>query len=133
MVTARTAEKLRAAAQARGITLEPTRPVDYDFDRIRRWCADPDAAGVDCSTLLNAWNFLVDLSGLPTEADTPFLRLSRASIDCYNKLFWGNNLPAVTPPGERFDPVWTLEELAELSRVFEAGLRILEAELGGGK
>jgi hypothetical protein len=133
LVIARTPEELVSAVQSRGIKLEPAEPADYDFDRIRQWCADPDVARFDCSVFLNAWNFLDDLSGLQTEADTPYLRLSRAGTDCYNKLFWGNNLPAVTPTGERFDPVWSPEELAELSQLFEDGLRVLEAELGGSK
>jgi hypothetical protein len=125
----RTPEAATADARARGMLLESEESPDYDFDRIRAWCAAPDRAGIDCSAFLNAWNFLDDLAGLHTGADTLYTRLSRAAAECYDKLFWGNNLPMVTPPGERFDPVWRVRELNEIRRVLKAGLRLLESEL----
>jgi hypothetical protein len=81
---------------------------------------------------LDAWNFLDDLAGMHVGADTPYARLSRGAAECYDRLFWGNNLPAVTPPGERFEPVWSAEELIKIRRVLAAGLVILAAELRGG-
>src|SRR5262245_6024103 len=65
------------AAEALGVPLEVAEPVGYDFDRIRAWCAAPDAAGVDCRAFLDAWNFLDDLTGLHAGAETPHARLSR--------------------------------------------------------
>ncbi len=113
------------------VRLEVAEPVTYNFEQIRAWCAKPEAAGVDCREFLDAWNFLDDLTGLHAGADTSYTRLSRAAADQYDKLFWGNNLPAVTPLGMRFDPSWSPEELAAMRGVFEAGLRVLAAELAG--
>jgi hypothetical protein len=124
LVTADTTEAL-------GVPLATAEPAGYEFDRIRAWCAAPDPAGVDCRAFLDAWNFLDDLTGLHAGADTPHTRLSRAAARVYDKLFWGNNLPAVTPPGERFEPSWSPEELAAISGVFESGLGVLAAELAG--
>jgi hypothetical protein len=117
--------------KALGVPLVGPEPVGYDFDRIRAWCAVPDATGVDCQAFLDAWNFLDDLTGLHAGADTPHTRLSREAAGVYDKLFWGNNLPAVTPPGARFEPSWSPEELAALRRVFESGLCALATELAG--
>ena len=114
-----------------GVSLEAAEPAAYDFDRIRAWCACPDAAGVECRAFLDAWNFLDDLTGLHAGVDSPHTRLSRASARVYDKLFWGNNLPAVTPPGERFEPSWSPEELASIRRVFESGLGVFVSELAG--
>jgi hypothetical protein len=47
LLTARTPEALATAAQAQGVRLEDAEPTDYDFDRIRAWCAVPNAANVD--------------------------------------------------------------------------------------
>ena len=116
---------------ALGVSLTVGEPVEYDFDCIRAWCAAPDPAGVDCRAFLDAWNFLDDLTGLHAGADTPHTRLSRAAVGVYEKLFWGNNLPAFTPPGERFEPSWSPEELAAVRGVFESGLGVLAAELAG--
>ncbi len=104
-------------------------PIEYDFDELRAWCALPDATGLDCSAFLNAWNFLDDLAGLHSGSDTPYTRLSRGAAVCYDKLFWGNNLPPVTPPGERFEPVWRADQLSEIRVVLETGLELLESEL----
>ena len=114
-----------------GVPLGGPEPVDYDFDRIRSWCASPDVATVDCSAFLDAWNFLDDLAGLHTEADSPYVRMSREAVTVYDKLFWSNNLPAVTPVGEQYTPAWSSEELLTIRDVFEAGLYALEGELAG--
>lgn len=77
---------------------------------------------------LNAWNFLDNLASLHEGADSAFNRLSHEAA-CYDKLFWGNNLPAITPAGEFYRPSWRDEELAEIRSVFEAGLDLLNDEL----
>jgi hypothetical protein len=124
-----TPEVLTAAAGARDVFLVSSEPADYDFDRIRAWCAAPDGSGIDCSAFLDTWNFLDDLAGLYDGAETPYARLSRGAAARYDKLFWGSNLPAVTPSGERFEPDWRADELAEVRLVLEAGLGLLESEL----
>jgi hypothetical protein len=118
-------------AGALGIPLETAEPAEYNFDQIRAWCAHPDAAAVDCRAFLDVWNFLDDLAGLHAGADTAYTRLSKGASRSYDKLFWGNNLPAVTPPGEWFNPSWSPEELAAIRAVFEGGLVVLRAELAG--
>jgi hypothetical protein len=104
---------------------------DYDFDRVRAWCRRPTSEGFECRAFLDAWNFFDDLAGLRTAPSSEYARVSEAATACYDKLFWGSNLPSVTPPGERFDPTWSAKELEAVRRVFEAGLAYLEAELAG--
>jgi hypothetical protein len=113
----------------RDVILADSDPSDYDFDRIRCWCATPVAAEIDCSAFLDAWNFFDDLGALSAAADTPYTRESHAAIACYDKLFWGANIPALTPPGARFEPVWRADELTAIRRVMEAGLVLLHSEL----
>ncbi len=126
---ASTPDVLSATAGMQDVFIASEEPADYDFDRIRAWCAAPDEAGIDCASFLNTWNFLDDLARLPDGPERPYARLSRNATACYDKLFWGSNLPAVTPPGERFEPDWRADELAEVQAVFEAGVELLEAEL----
>lgn len=104
-------------------------PTDYDFDRLQAWCTVPSAADVDCRTFLNAWNFFDDLAGLHNGGESTYIQLSREASACYDKLFWGNNLLAITPSGERYVPTWNEEELAEMRRVMVESLRLFEAEL----
>src|SRR5208337_3699746 len=124
-----TPEALTGIAGARNVVPVNSEPIEYDFDRIRAWCAAPDVAGVDHAAFLDASNFLNDLAGLHDGADTPYTRLSRGATECYDRLFWGSNPPAVTPPGARFEPAWQADELIAIRRVFEAGFGLLESEL----
>ncbi len=124
-----TSEALTATAGVRSVVPVKSEPIEYDFDRVRAWCAAPEVAGVDHAAFLDAWNFFDELAGLHDGADTPYTRLSRGAAECYDKLFWGSNLPAVTPPRERFELAWQADELIELRRVLEAGLGLLESEL----
>lgn len=117
--------------EALGVPLEVAEPVEYDFDHIRAWCAAPDPARVDCEKFLNTWNFIDDLTGLHSGVDSPHVQLSRLAAAEYDKLFWGTNNPAVTPPGERFEPLWSSEELSAIRGVFESALRVLKVELAG--
>jgi hypothetical protein len=120
---------LAAVAAGMGLPLVPDETAEYDFDRLRDWCRRPSAEGVECPAFLNAWNFFDDLAGLHNNPDSPYAKLSRGAGQSYDKLFWGNNLPSVTPPGERFTPSWGADELDSIRRVMEAGLGLVEAEL----
>jgi len=114
-----------------GLQLVPHDVVEYDFDRLRSWCRQPSAAGIDYSAFLNAWNFFDDLAGLHDNPGTAYARLSRGAGRGYDKLFWGSNLPSVTPPGEWFTPSWGADELDSIRRVLEAGLGLVQGELLG--
>ena len=129
-LTAPTAEGLTAAAAACGIRLVTSEVYRYDLDQIAAWCVSADGDGIDCRAFLDAWNLFDDLAGLHDRPGTGYARLSRAASSRYDKLFWGNNLPGVTPPGERYDPDWRPEEVAEIRRVMEAGLTLVRESLG---
>jgi len=133
LLVTRSPQALEAATRTLGITPVDEDPAEYDFDRIREWCAAPEAAGVDCPAFLNAWNFFDDLVGLHTGVVTRYTRLSRREAGCYDKLFWGNNLPAVTPTGERYVPSWESVELDRIRRVMRAGIELMEAELSSAE
>ena len=130
LLVTRSLKSLAAIAGASGLGHVSEEPTDYDFDRIRKWCVAPNSTGVECSTFLNAWNFFDDLAGLHGGADNAYTWQSRCAAPCYDKLFWGNNLPAVTPVGKEYIPAWLSDELESIREVLTAGIDLLEAELG---
>jgi hypothetical protein len=68
--------------------------------------------------MLNTWNILTDIArslSLPMHG-------AKESLDVYDKLFWGSNIPAVTPEGQKFTPDWSASEIAALVRVLSSGL-----------
>lgn len=79
------------------------------------------ARRVDASHCLAAWNIFGDLArGLKT----PFGGAASRHDNLYFKVFWGNNLPSLTPPGKIYVPRWTGKELQTLHAVLEEGLKL---------
>jgi hypothetical protein len=123
-----TAEAARSFASANGLVVAPDPPASYDFAALSAWCDRPDRAAVDCAAFLNAWNLIGDLLGSP-DPSRLYAHVDAHLTDVYDKLFWGNNLPSVTPQGKQFDPVWSEGEVTALSRLFRLGLQELTARL----
>ena len=114
------AEVERYATQ-QNLKLEPEPVALYDFDRLAQWLAQPSREALDCRFLLDAWNMLCDVAfsvGAKIEE-------RRDAQGVYDKLFWGCNLPSMTPPGEHFEPRWSDEDVLILSEVLSSGLRLL--------
>jgi hypothetical protein len=126
-----TLEQLGQAARELGFSLPLDEVTDYDFDRIAAWCDRPTPDGIECVPFLNAWNMLDDLARVDEIPDTPFARLSRDCGGCYDKLFWGNNIPTVTPPGERYVPSWDADEVEDTRAVMAEGLSLVRKEIAG--
>lgn len=57
----------------------------------------------------------------------------KTSNRLYDKLFFGSNIPGVTPPGEFYRPAWSRRELRKLHQVFERGLRTVDAALADAR
>ncbi len=81
-----------------------------------------------CSLLLDGWNFIEDL--LRTfDFNDKIESLRTPLLDKVNdKLFYGNNLPAITPEGKSYSPLWTQEEIQNLRKVFKSIWEFLRAQ-----
>jgi hypothetical protein len=114
----------RAFCEANAMPLEPDSPAIYDFDEIAVWCSRPAAGKIDPISFLNAWNMLDDalcaLSGVRSPYDVTSHRPGANHI--YDKLFWANNLPSVTPPGKHYEPIWSPEEIEMMAEIYRLGL-----------
>ncbi|XUM21122.1 hypothetical protein ACRAVF_27615 [Bradyrhizobium oligotrophicum S58] len=104
------------------MSLTSASPVVYDFDRIEAWCNNPTVTAIDHTEFLDAWNMLDDAHGPSSDLHSPYRTISRAAGHVYDKLFWANNLTAVTPVGSHYDPIWSADEIELMSRVFRLGL-----------
>jgi hypothetical protein len=111
------------------ISLMSDPPVIYDFDAIAMWCGNPTAATIDPVAFLNAWNMLDDADRFKSGPDSLYRVSSRKATDVYSKLIFANNLPALTPIGARYEPIWSQDESKLFSRIFSLGLTGLRASL----
>jgi hypothetical protein len=117
-----TIDALRGYAAAMGWKIEDEKAILHNLDFIAAWVAAP-VEPLDCVQILNVWNLFVDIA---TTVNSPrnvvFETLDSRSLVLYKKVFWGNNLPAATPKGERFVPSWSPNELDSMAQVLAAGL-----------
>ena len=118
----RTQADLCVYARRRGLRLETEATPVFDFDSVAHWLRNPDRRMIDCVVFLNAWNLFGDVASSTGHA--AFDRSSRNAAGTYAKLFWGNNLPAVTAPEEHYFPAWSDGEVADLHRVLSDGMRL---------
>ena len=80
------------------------------------------------TAFLNAWNMLEDACGSRLDVHLHDVN-SQGAGKIYDKLFFANNLPAVTPRGASYEPIWSEDEVELLSRIYRFGLAELRASI----
>ena len=99
-----------------------------DLDALERWLASARKTTVDCEMFLNAWNLFSDLACTVHDGPTYIDGKKRSCI--YHKLFWGTNIPVLTPPGKHYEPLWSKSEVGRMRNVLGAGMRLFRDRLG---
>jgi hypothetical protein len=125
LVCARTQEEFSELARQHNITLETGKEESQNLDGIEELLQLPASDDI-CALLLNAWNLLGDIA-----------RSVNASLDdrgpeadkCYDKLFYGSNLPSITPAGEHYSPYFNDEEQRTIIEILDRGRAILASRL----
>src|SRR5271169_6096115 len=105
---------VQAYADANHYSLEREQPELHDLDWVAEWTKAPGAP-VDHEKALAAWNLFGDVAKSIYETEFSFDQLDSQSPRIYDKLFWGSNLPSMTPSGRHYEPEWSQDELAELA------------------
>lgn len=118
----RTEAELLAYAKTRSLLVKQEEPVLHDLDVVAAWLADPREETISCAAFLAAWNLFGDIARSSPVAGASFGPRVEQHGSVYEKLFWGSNLPAITPDGERFRPQWSHDEVAALAQVLKEGL-----------
>lgn len=104
-----------------GIPIDAEMAGSVDVDRARA-LVGYEMSRDDMDVVITAWNALDDLT---KSLGVPLGFSGRLANRCYDKLFWGLNLEAVTPAGEWYVPAWQPRELAKIDQVLrECGDRI---------
>jgi hypothetical protein len=118
---------LRSFAEKQKIKLQKVGAALHNMDIVQTWLWNPTRR-IDCFEFLLAWNLFTDVS---TSLNENFKGNRKSIIRnmVYDKLFFGNNLPSITPVGKKYFPKWSLIEIAVLSSILKDGLRILKNNL----
>ena len=120
--------EVRAFCRENGISLMLEPPEVYDFDKVAAWCDSPASGSIEPTAFLNAWNMLKDAHRPRLYALLHDMSFQRAG-KIYDKLFFANNLPAITPRGASYEPIWSEGEIELLSRIYRFGLAELRADI----
>lgn len=119
-------EALEGFARERGIDVEEVGELEaVDVDAAQAWVVGgPMPSSV---VLLNVWNLAGDVArGTNQKWADRGEDLDRV----YDLLFFGNDLPAMTPDGEQFTPDWSDFDLVMLRGIIERGVLLIRGAMG---
>jgi len=121
-----TEKQLLSYAAVHNIKIESEEPILHDLDFIGQWSVNPKAEQINCFEFTAAWNFFADLSN---SVNGKFDADRKMTQKVYDKLFWGNNLPSVTPPGKKYEPIWSEAQVQLLKKTLTDGLELFRANI----
>lgn len=121
LLWARTIETLLEHAAKRRLEVvdQEVHCVDMDavFKVLTHLRSDRTASQRSCEHLLSGWNSVEDLA---KSLDIPLKDFESDEKEilhtAYDRTFWGNNLPAVTPAGQSYHPLFPKEERKAMGR-----------------
>ena len=114
-------EDLLRQASSLNLNIKNEEPILHDLDFIVTWLESKNSEAVNCDIFLAAWNLFDDVS---RSGGGNFNTEHKLTAKIYEKLFWGNNIQAVTPEGEHYEPSWTKRELKIMREVLGEGLSL---------
>lgn len=121
--------KEKAHRKADELNINITDTCLYDVERLIYWFTTHQKE-MDCDFLIDFWNMFSDIAYSVGKELEPVK--TRRSKRCYDKLFWGLNLPAVTPENCEYEPVFTKKERKFIREIMRTGLEIFEKNLQTG-
>jgi len=125
-----TPAEVLARAELSHLPLQLEPPLLHDLDRLAQQLATLRPATIDCALLLESWNLFTDVGA--SLRWSHFDPKPRRTQQLYEKLFRGNDLPAVTPASEHYRPCWSVREVRALRIVLTDGLRLFRNNVATG-
>lgn len=110
-----TAALLLNKAKALGFSIYEQEPEVIDFDKMFKSLSalrsDRHISQYSCQILLMGWNTLEDLArSIHISIDLFDSNVGGILTNAYDKLFYGNNIPSVTPKDKHYVPVFGNDE-----------------------
>jgi hypothetical protein len=122
LISFRSERGLRDLPGTRSKQLKWSEGVQIDFDHfwnaLRRLKVGKSSSAKTCKILLDGWNFIEDMVRTVGLTETTKGLHSPLLKKVYDKLFYGNNLPAVTPESKSYTPLWLREEIVSFRKEF---------------
>ncbi len=103
------------------IKVDVENPNLLDLDIVQNWMNNSDNKIENYNPFLEAWNLFEDIS---ISINENFDKEKEVTNNLYNRIFWGCNIPTVTPEGESFTPTWTKKELKIIRKTLNFGFQM---------
>lgn len=113
-------------AESQGLSIEAEESTLHNLDELVRWLNSGDTNLIECDNYNGAWNLFADVSH---SINGDFDADKDLTQKLYDKLFWGCNLPSITPEGEQYHPAWTKRELKIMRDVLSSGLQMFRSSV----
>lgn len=118
LLQASTVMNLKRQLRAEAAQVHWSEHAEIDFDKfwtaLESLRANRASSSETCSVLLKGWNFIEDM-GRTFNLKKEMKRLRSKLLDkAYEKVFYGCNLPSVTPKGKSYRPLWSTAEIKSL-------------------
>lgn len=112
--------------EGKGLNFSSDEAVVYDLDGFLK---EVNFEEPDPKTVLYFWNMFSDMArGLGLEFSGDGKKVNKI----YEKLFFGNNLPTVTPEGESYTPVFSDREKKIIESIISEGVSLAKSQLEEG-
>ena len=112
-----------ARRKAEELDINITDTCFYDVEMLMYWYSMHQKE-IDCRFLIDFWNMFSDIAFSAGKELEP-VRTRRINR-CYNKLFWGLNLPVVTPEDCEYEPIFMKRERKLIREIMRTSLEIFE-------
>lgn len=122
----RDAESLLSYAEGQGIDIDVGEPILHNLDVVAESLRRKDIELINCSEFNSTWNLFTDFSVSVNDSFDPEPHLTK---QIYDKLFWGCNLPSITPEGKQYRPAWSERELQIMHEVLGSGMLMFKRSL----
>jgi hypothetical protein len=99
--------------------------VIYNIDEINKIIFN-NGINIDCKYLLDLWNITADIA---KTINIPFYGNEKETINIYNKIFYGNNLPSIRGNGEIYIPHWNNDETELILKIVKECYKIFELSI----
>jgi len=104
-----------------------TYEIKIDFDNIASWI-NGKSSTFDIKNILEIWNLFTDISE-SIDLDFKGDHKSHLTNKIYDKIFYGNNLPSVTPEGKSYSPIWNKFEIKRIKEIFLNGFEMFNKNI----
>ena len=111
-------KKIEIYAKKHKIKFAQTEKIIYNIDICEQWCLSLEN-NVDCNVIINFWNIFLDLCN---SIHMRFLGSDSRFDEIYEKLFCGNNLPAVKITSKKYIPIFLEDEIKQIKKVLKSGI-----------